>query len=390
MVFQNLNKRCKYSSFKSDEGASEYFAVIESDGTEPFLSQLDTMYEDLKEALVELNITEKSLVFTRFYLSDIANQNETLIESKLYSICSDSACSIIQQSPLGVGEITLLLYFIDGDSFTKEVVTKDDGLWHSDIKLEGVSYTQYWSANYVGGDVFDSYKQTDEIFNSYISFLKNNNITVYDNVMRTWIYVRDIDNHYAGMVEARKELFERCGLTHETHYIASTGIEARLKDTNTLVSMDALAVDGIVPKQVVQLEALENLNPTHEYGVTFERGTKLIYGDREHYYISGTASIDKHGDVVFVGDVVKQTDRALDNIEALLNPHAVNLSDMAYLIVYIRNVTQEVKVLETIRNRVGDDVPIVLVHGAVCRPAWLVEIEGVAIRRSNSEFPNFF
>ena len=37
----------------------------------------------------------------------------------------------------------------------------------------------------------------------------------------------------------------------------------------------------------------EDVNRTYEYGVTFERGTAVTYGDRRHVFIAGTASIDR-------------------------------------------------------------------------------------------------
>ena len=44
------------------------------------------------------------------------------------------------------------------------------------------------------------------------------------------------------------------------------------------------------------------------------------------YYISGTASIDKYGHVLYLGDLEKQTNRLLENIEALLKELIVSLS----------------------------------------------------------------
>jgi hypothetical protein len=33
--------------------------------------------------------------------------------------------------------------------------------------------------------------------------------------------------------------------------------------------------------------------------------------------------------------------------------------------------------------------PVIIVEGAVCRPDWLIEIEGVAIIESNENYPIF-
>ncbi len=384
-----INERCKYSQFENDKGATEFFFVFEADPDCTFSDALVQINQDITSTLNSLNLGEKTTIQTRFYLSDVANQRDQLINSELFKSVTSGAYSLVEQSPLGVGKLTVLLYHISGDSITHEQLPKESCGWKNDVKVTGKNYTQYWSGNYISDEKFDSYVQTDGIFKNYEKFLSQKNMNLFDNCVRTWIYVRDIDNHYAGMVESRKEFFDKHGLTADTHYIASTGIEARLNNVGTLVSMDALAIDGIVPEQVTQMEALEHLNPTHEYGVTFERGTKISYGDREHFYISGTASIDKFGEVVHVGDIEKQTYRTLENINALLNPHGANLSDMAYLIVYLRNITDEKKVIELLNKKVGEEIPKVIVNGAVCRPTWLIEIEGVGVKSAKTDFPDF-
>lgn len=384
-----INDRCKYSHFENGKGGAEFFFVFEAEESRAFSDALSQMSEDVSNVLAQLGLGEKTTTFCRFYLSDVANQRDKLTGSELFRKTTSGAYSVIEQSPLGVGKLTLLLYHITGASFSHQQFDKAGCGWKNDLKVTGKNYTQYWSGNYISDEKFDSYVQTDGIFNHYVDFLDAKGMTLFDHCVRTWIYVRDIDNHYAGMVESRKEFFDKHGLTADTHYIASTGIEARLNNVGTLVSMDALAIDGIVPEQVTQMEALDHLNPTHEYGVTFERGTKITYGDREHFYISGTASIDKCGEVVHVGDIEKQTYRTLENINALLNPHGADLSDMAYLIVYLRNITDEKKVIELLNKEVGEAIPKVIVNGAVCRPTWLIEIEGVGVKAAETDFPIF-
>jgi len=384
-----INERCKCTHFDSAEGASEFFFVFDSNDEKTFTQELVQMNSDIALALSQFGLSADTTVFARFYLSDIANQRDELMRSDIFSECCRGAHAVVQQAPLDAGKITLLLYHIKGESIKCEPISSFDGEWSNALKVSGKNYDHYWTGNYTSDIEFDSYKQTTEIFKDYNDFLTENNMTLFDNALRTWIYVRDIDNHYAGMVESRKEYFEQHGLNKDTHYIASTGIEARLKEVDTLVSMDALAIDGIKPEQIVQMEALEHLNPTHEYGVTFERGTKITFGDREHFHISGTASIDKFGDVVHTGDVDKQTLRTLENIRALLNPHGADLDDMAYLIVYLRNHTHIKSVTDILREEIGHDTPLVVVQGAVCRPTWLIEMEGVAIKEKSTNYPVF-
>ena len=101
--------------------------------------------------------------------------------------------------------------------------------------------------------------------------------------------------NYAGVVKARNEVFVTQNLTEKTHYISSTGIDGRHADPKVLVQMDTYAVAGMQPEQIHFLYAPTHLNPTYEYGVSFERGTYVDYGDRRQVFISGTASINNKG-----------------------------------------------------------------------------------------------
>lgn len=111
-------------------------------------------------------------------------------------------------------------------------------------------------------------------------------LTLAGNCQRTWFYVNDIDNQYAGMVKARNDLFVTQGLTSDTHFIASTGIAGRTAMPQSLVTMDALAYKPMASHQIQYLYASDHLNRTSEYGVSFERGTALTLGDRRQVFIS--------------------------------------------------------------------------------------------------------
>ncbi|MEE9542444.1 MAG: Rid family hydrolase [Thermodesulfobacteriota bacterium] len=214
-------------------------------------------------------------------------------------------------------------------------------------------------------------------------------MTLRDNTVRTWLYLNDIDNHYEEVISARRDFFDLNDLTMETHYIASTGIGAELAEKGILISMDALSIENLRQEQITYLKAPEYLNPTHEYGVTFERGTMISFGDRQHFHISGTASIDNKGEVIHSGDIEKQTMRTLDNISALLSSHGASIYDMAYLIVYLRNINHYCFVEEILKQRVGGNVLLIFVKAPVCRTSWLVEIEGAGIKSCSTGFPSF-
>jgi enamine deaminase RidA (YjgF/YER057c/UK114 family) len=141
--------------------------------------------------------------------------------------------------------------------------------------------------------------------------------------------------------------------------------------------LDAYALAGVRPAQVGYLSAPDHLGPTHLYGVTFERGAQVAYRDRTHLIVSGTASIDSEGRVLHPGDVLRQLDRALENIAALLRAGGATLDDLAVVIAYVRDPAD----LPAVRAALGRhcNAPAEVLIAPICRPAWLVEVEAIAI-----------
>jgi enamine deaminase RidA (YjgF/YER057c/UK114 family) len=389
LATHDINEDVKCSSFQANETQELYFSIT-SESNVSFKKSLENIYENYVLALQECQLSEETQIFTRYYLSDIANQKNELEKSKIFNLTKNGSFSVIQQCPLEKGNLILFSYHIKkNEPLEKQIFRFDDGHWRNAIKVKSGNYELFWTGNFSGYGPCDSFEQTNEIFSSYNRFLNGNSMTLLNNTIRTWIYVRDIDNHYHGMGKSRKIYFEGQGLTENTRYIASTGIEAKLKEIDSLVSMDSIAISNLCKSQIIRMEALEYLCPTHLYGITFERGTKIEFGDRSHLYISGTASIDRNGNVLHISDIKKQTLRTLENIKALLEPHNASLDDMVYLIVYVRNITEVDKVKEVLGKNIKKKIPIIIVEGSVCRPSWLVEMEGVGIIPSSTSFPNF-
>lgn len=288
-------------------------------------------------------------VFRRWFLSDAACQGDL--------IGNDGRCatSVIQQPPMNGCKAVLWVWMM------KDVSEK---------------YTYSFQGNILSAEA-DSYGQMRSIFEDYSESLQRMGLNVEEHCARTWIYVRDVDVNYAGIVKARKELFEEWGLTADTHYVASTGINGLTKDHGNLVSMDTYTVQGLEKDRIQYLHALENLSPTHIYGVTFERGTALHFEDRTQILISGTASIDKEGQIVAPGEIIRQTERTFENIKALLDEAGADFEDIAQMIVYIRDTADYGKVEKYISSHFPA-VPKVITWAPVCRPGWLVEVECIA------------
>jgi enamine deaminase RidA (YjgF/YER057c/UK114 family) len=393
MTNMNLTKQnIKCSSFSSTSGVQESFLTGVSTEGLPFREALDELAALYMAALQENGLDLSTQQFVRIYVSDISNDQIWLIDSELYRIASKGAFAILEQGPLGDSEVGILAYHIKSpdDAFQQEIISMDGEYNNQSVLAKGRNYSLLWTSNYISIDgEFDAELQTREIFANLSASLHKHGMTIRNNMIRTWIFVRDVDNHYQGMVKARREYFETIGLTAKTRYIASTGILGNCVDCKTLVTLDALSVQNLKEEQIVRMNALENLSDTIVYGVTFERGFRIRYGDRSHIYISGTASIDADGNTIYISDVRKQAERTLDNIEALLKPQGATMSDMQYLIIYLRNVKHWSQIQDILVERIPDSVAIIPVEAPVCRPNWLIEIEGVGAIPDATDFAPF-
>ncbi|TCS63108.1 Rid family hydrolase [Varunaivibrio sulfuroxidans] len=378
-----------HSAFSDPRSGTEHFIAVSPPPGGTFEEQVSHLDETYKAAANALGLGPETAIFRRLFLSDIMNQAPFLSDTELACGLPDNpvAVSIVQQPPLRGAKISMLAYHIESPTpmtktrlSEKHIVMAKNGLRH------------LWSTRLCTGSDHGSRSvgsQTHQVFDDLIGALRRQGGTLRDNCMRTWIYLKDVDVFYQGMVDGRSELFVRNGMNGDTHYIASTGIEGACAHRHDLVGMDAYSVFGLAPKQVSHLNDFDHLCPTEDYNVTFERGTRIAYAERSQYFISGTASIDRYGQVVHPGDVMRQLERALDNIDALLLSGGARLEDMKYLIVYLRDPSDYTRV-KTYLDTHYPNLPMFIVKGAICRPEWLVEAEGVAVARgARPDLPMF-
>ena len=370
------------------------YTILSPESKGSFNDRLNFLYLKLGNYLDTEKIENRTLQYCKVFLSDSQNQIKELEDSLLYQeFLSNTNLTIVEQAPLNGSKVSLLVK-----------TTSDDAplLFHS-IRLteeEAIGKT--------------SYEQTRMIFDKYFQILKNENkacrnenktcrnenktcrnenedvencdnqkdaeekvMTMERNLVRTWIYVTDIDVNYQGVVEARNDVFDQQGLTANTHYIASTGIGGATPIRHAAVGIDFLTVPNIKEENKKYLQALDHLNPTHEYGVAFERGTRLTLPGKQMFFISGTASIDKHGQVMYEGDIVRQTGRLLENIGALLKDGNATMNDIQYFIIYLRDLSDH-HAVEKMMQQFYPQIPHIIVEAKVCRPGWLIEMECIA------------
>ena len=375
MIFKNkyyndLSVNVHISEFASETEHAEFQIMLSVNDSmltfeEQYRRILEAYIRVVKEELPDNSVA----VFRRYFLSDAANQSDLVMDWECEN--ADAALSNVQQPPLNGSKIAMWTNLQTGVSAER--------LKNGMLKVSFDDYTHYWTGNNFNKASNSEY-QTRLLLNDYIMQLTEQGCSLYNNCIRTWFFVQNVDVNYAGVVKARKEVFVTQNLTEKTHYIASTGIEGRHALPEVTVQMDTYALKGIEESQIKYLYGSTHLNPTYEYGVTFERGTLVSYPDRKHIFISGTASIDNKGEILHPGNIRKQTERMLENVEVLMNEADSSLSDIAQAIVYLRD-TADYSVVKKIFSDKGFEFPYLIVHAPVCRPGWLIEMECIGMKR---------
>ena len=370
-------------TFNNGTETREYHVIISVADEGRTLSYGDQLklimdrFESLRKQLAAVT------VFKRYFLSDSANQTYDLMAYELEN--PEYAVSIVQQAPASGAKIALWAILMTAVS-TRALAS---GLY----EVRHGSYRHLWTAS-CANLAKDSERQTKLLLNEYVMRLITEGCTLEANCVRTWFFVNDIDNNYPGVVKARNDVFATQNLTDQTHFIASTGIGGRQANPRVLSQMDAYAVTPLQPGQMGYLYAADHLNRTSDYGVSFERGAYVDYGDRRHVYISGTASIDNKGNILYPGDVRRQCQRMWDNVEALLNEGGCGFGNINAIVCYLRDPADYEVVRRLFDEKFSGHkfrpaTPYLLVHAPVCRPGWLIEMECTATRIADTAYPKF-
>ncbi len=144
-------------------------------------------------------------------------------------------------------------------------------------------------------------------------------------------------------------------------------------------------VNGPVTKRTISNRNV--LNEACTYGSAFSRGLRIDLNGLSILLISGTASIDEHGNTVHVGDLRAQTRRTFSNITGLLASEGATWKDVVRTTCYLRDIERDYKAFNEERTAFYqqqglDPLPASTgIQAILCRPDLLVEIEAIAMFR---------
>lgn len=135
------------------------------------------------------------------------------------------------------------------------------------------------------------------------------------------------------------------------------------------------------------------LNEAFDYDKpsSFSRGVRVDLKGVSILLISGTASIDEHGRSVHVGDFPRQLQRTLENITGLLKSESATWHDIVRTTCYLRDIDRDYEMFNVGRTAFFkeqglDPLPASTgIQAHLCRPELLIEIEAIAMFRTDKK-----
>lgn len=152
--------------------------------------------------------------------------------------------------------------------------------------------------------------------------------------------------------------------------------------------LDAITHAPVKKRAITNLGVL---NEAYAYAKpsSFSRGMRIDLGGVTILLISGTASIDEDGRTVHVGDFRAQMRRTLANITGLLASEGCTWHDMVRTTCYLRDIERDYEAFNEERTAFYkeqglDPLPASTgIQAILCRPELLVEIEAIAMFRTD-------
>ena len=150
---------------------------------------------------------------------------------------------------------------------------------------------------------------------------------------------------------------------------------------------------GHAPIQKRAITNLKTLNEAYDYAKpsSFSRGMRIDLNGLTILLISGTASIDESGKSVHIGDFRAQMRRTYQNITRLLESEGCTWHDIVRTTCYLRDIDRDYEAFNEERTAFFkekglDPLPASTgIQAKLCRPELLVEIEAIAMFRTERD-----
>lgn len=370
--------------------------------------QTYSLLRDIGRALSLAGMDQSNVARQTVYLNDISMRDEVERLLEQFYEGAIPATDFVEQPPANGDHLIINVAAIGGRGTTVKRCSKYMTV------VETGSLT--WA--YIGGvtphaALKDTSLQAVDCFQTMADMLKAEGFD-YANVLRTWLYERDIfgadpdgTERYEKLNKARTVFytkgapgdqpirfggsFDIVGTDgngiggHITLPPASTGIGIR---SGSFV----MGCVALMPSRNVSIQFLENPEQVSAFAYIpgadglvgdtaprFSRGLAVLIDGFKIIYASGTASI-KGPKTIHIGDAAGQTKTTLDNIELVFKQAGATLKNAAQLVVYVKDPEDLEKVKKEVARRCPG-IPCAYVIADVCRSNLLVEIEAIGFMK---------
>lgn len=346
----------------------------------------EAVYRSLVTRLAGEQASFQDLVVETLFLRDIGRDLRSVLDARAHILAEVGACApppaFIQEAPLAGGAVELAAAAViprRRDVWeVRDVAAAPScpcgGCTRSAARLVRLGDQTSLHSTNLHGSGGDAFAEALDMFGAAERLLARCGMGFRD-VIRTWIYLRDIDRDYDALNRARREFFQHRGLDLRP---ASTGVQGVPFPDAHDFSIRLHAVRSTRPLAIATMST-PTLNEAWSYGADFSRGLRVEEANKVALYVSGTASIDEAGRTVHVGDVAAQGERMLHNIAALLAGQGATFADLVSGVLYLKRPGDASVLRALCRQRGFDGFPCAVVAAPLCRPELLCEAEAVAM-----------
>lgn len=343
----------------------------------------------------------------KHFITSHAGSNQFDMFARLGKYVSDNKLGIIQQYVFGgcqhyddgmkaiekaCGEINWPITWLQGDGCTGEDLTATQAYAISDDcykplvfggKVVGAVYEDADAQYCLIGDLLPDdvtasrEQQTRNVFEKMDAVLKTIGMD-FSNVVRTWMYLKELLKWYDEFNVVRTQFFEEHGV-FDNLVPASTGIGVANPAGAALVT-DLFAVKAKTDRvKIFEVESPLQCSAT-DYRSSFSRAVEIALPDHRSIYVSGTASIEPGGKTIHLDDVKKQIDLTMEVAEAILKGRDMGWEDTVRGIAYFKDIENAHLFTEYCNKHNLPKMPFALSHSDVCRDDLLFEIELDAVK----------
>lgn len=230
--------------------------------------------------------------------------------------------------------------------------------------------------------VLNVYENIFEQLESQLQLLDYN----VKNIIRTWFYMNNINKKYSDFNIARRVFFDRGNISYSDNsnmLPSSTCIGAPIQKGED-INMNAYCIKykskDVSIKRVYNNMQNEANGTTYQFKPTFARGTAITTEDYVEVQISGTASINIHGESMHNNEAYLQIVLTLNNVFSILQQYDMNFNNFVQSTCYFNSKEYYLDFVRALDNLKIENFSFTYVIGEVCREELLFEIDGIALK----------